>query len=72
MAKYAFLGVPGLSDMDIVEAVASCVACKAAFVSDDERETGTLPGAGGAGGAGPGTPGRAGRCSTTATRWPTR
>jgi 5-deoxy-5-amino-3-dehydroquinate synthase len=47
MAKYAFLGVPGLSGMDLVDAVASCVECKAAFVSDDERETGSLPGAAG-------------------------
>jgi 5-deoxy-5-amino-3-dehydroquinate synthase len=44
MAKYAFLGVPDLSDMDLVEAVARCVQCKATFVSEDERETGTLPG----------------------------
>ncbi len=74
MAKYAFLGVPGLSGMDLVEAVASCVACKASFVADDERETGALLGAGGAGPVPvvPATPGRAGRCSTTATRWPTR
>jgi 5-deoxy-5-amino-3-dehydroquinate synthase len=54
MAKYAFLGVPGLSGMDLAEAVARCVACKAAFVSDDERETGALPSAGAAGGSRPG------------------
>ena len=63
MAKYAFLGVPGLSGMDLVEAVASCVACKASFVADDERETGALLGAGGAGpgagSAGHARPGRA-------------
>ena len=54
MAKYAFLGVPGLPDMDLADAVASCVACKAAFVSDDERETDALRGAGGAGQSPPG------------------
>ena len=57
MAKYAFLGVPGLAAMDLEEAVASCVECKAAFVSDDERETASLAGAGSlpaAGGAGAG------------------
>ncbi len=51
MAKYAFLGVPGLAGMDLAEAVARCVACKAAFVSDDERETGGLRSAGSAAGA---------------------
>ncbi len=50
MAKYAFLGVPGLATMDMAEAVAACVECKAAFVSDDERETASLPGASGRGG----------------------
>jgi 5-deoxy-5-amino-3-dehydroquinate synthase len=49
MAKYAFLGIPDLPAMDLVEAVTSCVECKAAFVSGDERETGSLPGAHGAG-----------------------
>jgi 5-deoxy-5-amino-3-dehydroquinate synthase len=44
MAKYAFLGVPGLGDMDLAEAVARCVQCKALFVGQDERETGNLPG----------------------------
>jgi 5-deoxy-5-amino-3-dehydroquinate synthase len=52
MAKYAFLGVPDLAGMDLVEAVTRCVECKAALVSEDERETGALPGAGGAGGGG--------------------
>ncbi len=40
MAKYAFLGVPGLAEMDLEEAVASCVECKARTVASDERETG--------------------------------
>ncbi len=40
MAKYAFLGVPDLADLDLVEAVARCVQCKAAFVAEDEREAG--------------------------------
>ena len=52
MAKYAFLGVPGLAGLDIEQAVAQCVACKAAYVSGDERETEAL--AGGASAAGPG------------------
>ena len=39
MAKYAFLGVDGLRDLPLDEAVAACVACKAAFVGADERET---------------------------------
>jgi 5-deoxy-5-amino-3-dehydroquinate synthase len=59
MAKYAFLGVPGLSDMDLVEAVARCAQCKATFVSEDERETGTLPGAAGRAGDGHARAGRA-------------
>ncbi len=46
MAKYAFLGVPGLAGLDIEEAVARCVACKAAYVSQDERETAAMPGGG--------------------------
>src|SRR5207248_9475687 len=37
MAKYAFLGVDGLRDLPLEEAVAACVACKAEFVSGDER-----------------------------------
>lgn len=40
MAKYRFLGVEGLRDMALVDAVAACVACKAAVVGDDEREGG--------------------------------
>lgn len=40
MAKYAFLGVDGLRDLPLDEAVARCVECKAEFVGDDERETG--------------------------------
>jgi len=38
MAKYAFLGVPGLRDLPLDDAVAACVACKAAVVAGDERE----------------------------------
>jgi len=40
MAKYAFLGVSGLADMSLEDAVAECVATKAAFVAADEREGG--------------------------------
>lgn len=40
MAKYRFLGVPGLRDMALDDAVAACVACKAAVVGADERERG--------------------------------
>lgn len=40
MAKYRFLGVPGLRDMSLDDAVAACVACKASVVGDDEREQG--------------------------------
>ncbi len=40
MAKYAFLGVDGLADLPLDEAVAACVACKAEVVGDDEREGG--------------------------------
>jgi 5-deoxy-5-amino-3-dehydroquinate synthase len=40
MAKYAFLGVDGLRDLALEDAVAACVACKAAFVGEDEREAG--------------------------------
>jgi 5-deoxy-5-amino-3-dehydroquinate synthase len=40
MAKYAFLGVNGLRDLALDDAVAACVACKAAFVGEDEREHG--------------------------------
>src|SRR5213075_2568184 len=40
MAKYAFLGVDGLRDLPLDEAVAACVRCKAQVVSEDEREGG--------------------------------
>jgi 5-deoxy-5-amino-3-dehydroquinate synthase len=40
MAKYAFLGVPGLRDLSLDDAVAACVACKADVVGSDERESG--------------------------------
>ncbi len=40
MAKYAFLGVDGLRDMALEDAVAACVACKADVVGGDERESG--------------------------------
>lgn len=40
MAKYAFLGVDGLADLPLDEAVAACVACKAEVVGADEREGG--------------------------------
>jgi 5-deoxy-5-amino-3-dehydroquinate synthase len=42
MAKYAFLGVSDLPQLDLEEAVARCVACKAALVAGDERETDSL------------------------------
>jgi 5-deoxy-5-amino-3-dehydroquinate synthase len=38
MAKYAFLGVQGLRDLALEDAVAACVRCKAEVVSADERE----------------------------------
>jgi 5-deoxy-5-amino-3-dehydroquinate synthase len=38
MAKYAFLGVDGLADLPLDEAVAACVRCKAEVVAGDERE----------------------------------
>jgi 5-deoxy-5-amino-3-dehydroquinate synthase len=38
MAKYAFLGVQGLRDLPLVDAVAACVRCKAEVVGADERE----------------------------------
>jgi 5-deoxy-5-amino-3-dehydroquinate synthase len=49
MAKYAFLGVADLPLLDLEEAVARCVECKARLVGGDERETvnlgaGTVPG----------------------------
>ena len=40
MAKYAFLGVEGLAEMDLDDAVAACVQCKADVVAQDEREGG--------------------------------
>jgi len=40
MAKYAFLGVDGLRDLPLDEAVAACVRCKADVVASDEREGG--------------------------------
>ena len=40
MAKYAFLGVDGLRDLSLDEAVAACVRCKAEVVASDEREGG--------------------------------
>lgn len=40
MAKYAFLGVGGLRDLPLEDAVAACVRCKAAYVAADEREAG--------------------------------
>jgi 5-deoxy-5-amino-3-dehydroquinate synthase len=40
MAKYAFLGVDGLADLPLDEAVAACVRCKADVVGSDERESG--------------------------------
>jgi 5-deoxy-5-amino-3-dehydroquinate synthase len=40
MAKYAFLGVEGLRDMSLEDAVVACVACKADVVGTDERESG--------------------------------
>ncbi|MCU1452794.1 MAG: aroB [Acidimicrobiales bacterium] len=40
MAKYAFLGVDGLADLPLDEAVAACVRCKAEVVAADEREGG--------------------------------
>jgi 5-deoxy-5-amino-3-dehydroquinate synthase len=39
MAKYAFLGVEGLRDLPLEDAVAACVRCKAEVVGTDERET---------------------------------
>jgi 5-deoxy-5-amino-3-dehydroquinate synthase len=46
MAKYAFLGVPDLPDLELDEAVARCVELKASIVSADERETASLAGEG--------------------------
>jgi 5-deoxy-5-amino-3-dehydroquinate synthase len=46
MAKYAFLGVSNLTSLPLEEAVARCVACKAAVVSEDPEEKQALPGVG--------------------------
>jgi 5-deoxy-5-amino-3-dehydroquinate synthase len=40
MAKYAFLGVEDLDELDLTGQVARCVACKADVVAGDEREGG--------------------------------
>ena len=40
MVKYEFLGLRGLRDLPLDEAVAACVDCKAAVVAGDERESG--------------------------------
>jgi 5-deoxy-5-amino-3-dehydroquinate synthase len=40
MAKYAFIGVPDLTDLPLDEAVAACVRRKAEVVAADEREGG--------------------------------
>jgi 5-deoxy-5-amino-3-dehydroquinate synthase len=50
MAKYAFLGVPDLASLELDEAVARCVECKAGFVTGDERETDSLTHSDGPGG----------------------
>lgn len=44
MAKYAFLGVGGLAELPLEEAVARCVERKAAFVAADPNEAASLPG----------------------------
>lgn len=41
MAKYTFLGEPGLADLDLEAQIGRCVARKAAFVGADEREAGS-------------------------------
>jgi 5-deoxy-5-amino-3-dehydroquinate synthase len=41
MAKYAFLGVEELDQLELAEQVARCVACKADVVASDEREGGS-------------------------------
>jgi len=40
MAKYSFLGAPGLEELPLDERVARCVALKAEVVAADERESG--------------------------------
>ena len=39
MAKYAFLGLPGLTELDLETAVAACVRLKGEVVAADERES---------------------------------
>ena len=39
MAKYAFLGAPDLTDLDLESAVAACVRLKGDVVAQDERES---------------------------------
>ncbi len=39
MAKYAFLGAPGLTDLELEDAVAACVRLKGEVVAGDERES---------------------------------
>ena len=39
MAKYAFLGAPDLTDLDLESAVAACVRLKGDVVAEDERES---------------------------------
>ncbi len=39
MAKYAFLGAPDLTDLDLEAAVTACVRLKAGVVAEDERES---------------------------------
>ncbi len=39
MAKYAFLGAPYLTELDLEAAVAACVRLKGEFVGGDERES---------------------------------
>lgn len=41
MAKYAFLGVAGLGDLALEDAVAACAAAKAEAVRADERDSGS-------------------------------
>jgi 5-deoxy-5-amino-3-dehydroquinate synthase len=40
VAKYAFIGAPGLASLPIEEQVAACVAVKARMVAADERDSG--------------------------------
>jgi 5-deoxy-5-amino-3-dehydroquinate synthase len=54
MAKYAFLGVTDLPQLELDEAVARCVECKARLVAGDERETEALVAPDGSGPAGGG------------------